>query len=44
MVATTIRDEHVLPTFDLEPAETPTVAEVVERAAGLRGRALFEEP
>ena len=44
MIASTICDEHVLPTFELEPAGAPTVAEVVERAAERRGRALFEEP
>ena len=43
MIASTIHDEHVLPTFELEPAELPAIAEVVERAVELRDRALFED-
>lgn len=42
MIPATIRDEHVLPTLKLEPAETPVAEEVVGRAVDLRGRALFE--
>ena len=42
MIPTMIRDEHVLPTFALEPAVEPTVSDVVERATELRERALFE--
>ena len=44
MVHGVIRDEHVLPTYVLEPAETPSVAEVTERAVELRERALHEGP
>jgi len=39
-----IRDEHVLPTFTLEPAEPPTVADLVKRAGELRERTLTEQP
>ncbi len=42
LIPVMIRDEHTLPPFELTPAETPPVAEVVERAAELRERALFE--
>jgi len=42
MIPVMIRDEHVLPTFTLEPAEQPSVEEVVQRASELRERALFE--
>ncbi len=42
LVPTMIRDEHVLPTFTLEPAETPPVDELVKEATELRDRALFE--
>ncbi len=42
LVPVMIRDEHALPPLELAPAETPPVAEVVERAAELRERALFE--
>jgi hypothetical protein len=40
MVPAQIHDEHVLPTFVLEPAEDPAVSDVVERAVELRGRTL----
>ena len=43
LVPVMIRDEHELPTFVLEPAQTPTVAEVTERAVELRKRALSED-
>jgi hypothetical protein len=42
MIPVMIHDQHVLPAFVLEPAETPTMDEVVQRAAELRDRALFE--
>ena len=42
MVPARICDEHVLPTFELEPATTPMVSDVVQRAAELRNRALNE--
>ena len=42
MVATTIRDEHVVGPFVLQPAEEVSVTEIVQRAEELRGRALFE--
>ena len=44
MVPGVIRDEHVLPTYVLELAETPSVVEVTERAVELRERALHEGP
>jgi hypothetical protein len=44
MIPTMIRDEHELPPFALEPAETTGVADVVERATELRERALHEAP
>jgi len=40
LIPQTIKDEHVLPTFELVPAEAPAVADVVERAMELRVRAL----
>lgn len=40
MIPTTIRDERELPTFVLEPAETPLVEDVVARAVELRDRTL----
>ncbi len=42
LVPTMIRDEHVLPTFVLEPAEEPATLDVVQRAVELRERALFQ--
>lgn len=42
VVPAMIRDEHVLPTFVLEPAEEPAVADIVSRAVELQGRALYE--
>ena len=44
MIAGTIHDDHVLPTFELAEAEPPAVADVVGRAAELRERALSESP
>lgn len=44
LVAGTIRDEHTLPTFVLERAEAPATDDVVQRAAELRGRALYQSP
>ena len=44
MIPAMITDEHVLPTLALEPAETPSIDEVVGRATELRDRALFEGP
>jgi len=40
----TIRDEHVLPTYGLEPASLPPLPELVERAVELREQALQEAP
>lgn len=42
LIPVTIHDQHVLPTFVLERAEKPTLEEVVERAALLRDRALYQ--
>ena len=42
LVPTMIQDEHELPTFKLEQAETPTVEDVAGRATELRERALYE--
>lgn len=44
LVPAQIRDEHDLPTFMLEPSETPAVQDVVERAEELRERGLHEGP
>lgn len=41
MVPTTIRDEHVLPAYKLEPTSQPAVSDVVERAVELRDQALY---
>jgi hypothetical protein len=40
----TIKDEHVLPTYELQPATVPPIGEVVERAVELREQALQEAP
>ena len=40
LIPTTIKDEHVLPTYRLKPASVPPVREAVERAVQLRERAL----
>lgn len=42
MIPVMIRDEHTLPVFVLDPAETPASDELVGRATELRDRALFE--
>ncbi len=42
MVPQMIHDEHEVPVFTLEKAETPKVEDVVERATELRERALYE--
>ena len=44
LIPGTIRDEHVLPIYALQPARTPAAEEVVERAVELRERALYEQP
>jgi len=44
LVPAMLQDNHVLPTFELEPAETPTVSEVVERATELRAETVCEQP
>ncbi len=44
LVPTTIRDEHVLPVYQLAPAEKPTIADVVERATRLRQHAVYQRP
>lgn len=44
LIPTTIKDEHELPMYPLQPLESPPVAEVVGRAEKLRDRALFGEP
>jgi hypothetical protein len=44
LIPATIKDEHVLPSYSLEPAAVPPVEEVVGRAVQLRERALHEEP
>ena len=40
LVAKQIRDEHELPTFTLTPAETPSVADVVQRAVDAQEEAM----
>lgn len=42
LLPVTIRDEHVVPVLKLEPAEAPTVEEVIRRAGELRRQALSE--
>ena len=42
LIPTTIHDDHVLPTFVLDPAVSPPADEVVQRATELRERALFD--
>ena len=44
LVPTTIKDEHILPTYQLEPERAPPIEEVVERAVQARDEALYEEP
>lgn len=44
MIADTIHDDRVLPTFSLEPAAAPPVEQVIERATELRDRAYGEPP
>lgn len=40
LVPGTIKDEHILPTFELKPAVVPAADEVVQRALELREQAL----
>ena len=42
MLPTMIHDQHVLPTFELQPAQTTPTEELVDHATELRDRALFE--
>ncbi len=42
MITGTIRDQHELPVFVLQEAETPPIEDVVNRAIEMRNRALFE--
>jgi hypothetical protein len=42
LIPTMIRDEHVLPTFALEPATPPPTDELVDRAVELRDQAMYE--
>jgi hypothetical protein len=42
LVATTIRDEHEPPEFTLERLEPPTVQGLIEHAADMQQRALYE--
>lgn len=42
-VATTIKDEHELPTYTLEPASPPDLDEVVERAVETRDQTINVE-
>lgn len=44
LIPTTIRDEHVLPTYELEPVSTAAISDVVERAVQTRAEALAETP
>jgi hypothetical protein len=44
LVPKMLKDEHVLPTYALEPAEEPTVADVVRRAEETRDEALSGSP
>lgn len=40
LIPGTIRDEHVLPNYELTPAAVPTASDLAQRAAEIRGRAL----
>lgn len=44
LIPTTIKDERVLPTYQLEPATVPPMPEVIERAVQAREQALGQEP
>jgi hypothetical protein len=44
LIPTMIKDEHVLPTYELQSAPTPAVADVVGRAVQTREQALSEAP
>ncbi len=44
LVPKMMQDHHELPTFALAPMEKPSVEQVIDRAAELRERALFQEP
>ena len=44
LIPGTVRDEHVLPTYELEAALLPPAKELVGRAIELRRQALQEEP
>ena len=44
LIPTTIRDEHTLPTYELEPARVPPIEEVVGRALEAREEALGKTP
>jgi hypothetical protein len=44
LVPTVIKDDHVLGPFALEPAQAPTVSDVIERATELRDQTLCNEP
>jgi hypothetical protein len=44
LIPTTIHDEHVLPTYRLEPTPVAPAEEVVQRAVQVREQALSEEP
>jgi hypothetical protein len=43
LVIGTIRDEHTLPTYTLQPTSAPAVEAVVGRAVQLREQALFQK-
>jgi hypothetical protein len=42
MILAMVHDDHTLPTFELQPAQTPTAEDLVKRATELRERSLFE--
>jgi hypothetical protein len=44
LIPTTIRDEHILPTYALEPVSAAAIPDVIERAIQTRQQALSEEP
>ncbi len=44
LILATIKDEHVLPTYQLEPVPTAAISDVVERAVQTREQALSEAP
>jgi hypothetical protein len=43
-VASTIKDEHELPLYELSPAKPPAIKDVVDRAVEIRDQAVITQP